>query len=158
MKNVKKYILAGVIAITALDMAGCTPGNNVPGSTAAGGIAGGLIGGAASGGNVYGIIGGALLGGIIGNQVGQYMDRQDKINMQSAIINTPVNREATWTSDKAGPNGTPVTYTVKPIKNYHSPSHQYCREYQTTVTVAGKDQKAYGKACRQPDGSWKINN
>src|SRR3990167_9978176 len=98
----KKYILAGIIAVLAIEMTGCTPGNNVPGSTAAGAIGGGLIGGAASGGNVYGIIGGALLGGIIGNQVGQYMDRQDQINMQSAIINTPVNQEATWTRDKAG--------------------------------------------------------
>lgn len=30
-----------------------------------------------------------------------------------------------------------------------------CREYQTTVTIDGKPQKAYGKACRQPDGTWK---
>lgn len=30
-----------------------------------------------------------------------------------------------------------------------------CREYQTTVMIDGKPQKAYGKACRQPDGTWK---
>ncbi|OGT47316.1 MAG: hypothetical protein A3E82_07515 [Gammaproteobacteria bacterium RIFCSPHIGHO2_12_FULL_38_11] len=156
MKNVKKYLLAGLVVVASLNMAGCTPGNNVPGSTAAGAVGGGLLGGALSGGNVYGVIGGALLGGIIGDQVGQYMDRQDRINMQSAIINTPVNQEATWTSDKAGPNGRPVTYTVKPIKNYQSSSHRYCREYQTIVTVNGKTQKAYGRACRQADGSWKI--
>ena len=32
----------------------------------------------------------------------------------------------------------------------------YCREYQHTVTIDGKQEKAYGTACRQPDGSWKI--
>lgn len=31
-----------------------------------------------------------------------------------------------------------------------------CREYQTTITVAGRQQPAYGVTCRQPDGSWRI--
>jgi hypothetical protein len=30
-----------------------------------------------------------------------------------------------------------------------------CREYQTSIMIGGKPQKAYGKACRQPDGTWK---
>jgi surface antigen len=154
--NMKKWLLAGMITVMAFEMGGCTPGNNTMGSTAAGAIAGGLLGTAIFHNQVAGAIGGALVGGVIGNQVGQYMDRQDKINMQSAIVNTPVNQEATWTSDKAGPNGRPVTYTVKPVRNYTS-HHRYCREYQTTITVGGKaKQPAYGKACRQPDGSWKI--
>ena len=33
-----------------------------------------------------------------------------------------------------------------------------CREYQSTVTVGGKTEQAYGTACRQADGSWKIVN
>lgn len=157
MKQVKKWLLVGMITIVGFNMAGCTPGNNTAGSTAAGAIAGGLLGTAIFHNQVAGAIGGALVGGIVGNQIGQYMDRQDKINMQSAIINTPVNQEATWTSNKAGPNGQPVTYTVRPTKNYTS-DHRYCREYQTTVTVGGKVQQAYGRACRQPDGSWKIQS
>lgn len=155
----KKWVLAGMLAVMAVDMAGCTPGNNVPGATAAGALAGGLIGNQIfSGKNAFaGVLAGALVGGIVGNQIGQYMDRQDKINMQSAIINTPVNQEASWTSDKAGPNGQPVTYTVRPVKSYHT-NHGYCREYQTVVTVGGEAKKAYGKACRKPDGSWKIQS
>ena len=30
-----------------------------------------------------------------------------------------------------------------------------CREYQQTVTIGGKPQQVYGRACRQPDGTWK---
>jgi hypothetical protein len=30
-----------------------------------------------------------------------------------------------------------------------------CREFQNTVTIGGKPVKAYGRACRQPDGTWK---
>lgn len=32
----------------------------------------------------------------------------------------------------------------------------YCREYQTVTVVDNKPVPSYGKACRQPDGSWKI--
>ena len=32
----------------------------------------------------------------------------------------------------------------------------YCREYTRTVRVGGFTQQAYGTACLQPDGSWKI--
>lgn len=31
-----------------------------------------------------------------------------------------------------------------------------CREYQQTITVGGKNEEAYGTACLQADGSWKI--
>ena len=30
-----------------------------------------------------------------------------------------------------------------------------CREFQRTITIGGKTEKAYGTACRQPDGTWK---
>lgn len=156
----RKWLVAGLITVMAFDMAGCTPGNNVPGSTAAGALAGGLIGNQIFHGeknSFAGVLAGALIGGIIGNKIGNYMDEQDKVNMKSAIVNTPVNQQASWTSDKSGPNGQPVTYTVRPVRNYQA-NNEYCREYQTTVTVGGKAQQAYGKACRQPDGSWKIKS
>ncbi len=31
-----------------------------------------------------------------------------------------------------------------------------CREYQSTVTIDGRPQPTYGRACLQPDGSWRI--
>jgi hypothetical protein len=31
-----------------------------------------------------------------------------------------------------------------------------CREFQQTIVVNGQEQPGYGKACRQPDGTWKI--
>ena len=32
---------------------------------------------------------------------------------------------------------------------------EQCREFQQTITIGGKTEKAYGTACRQPDGTWK---
>ena len=35
---------------------------------------------------------------------------------------------------------------------------RYCREYQKEVTIDGKIQQTFGTACRQPDGTWRIQN
>lgn len=32
----------------------------------------------------------------------------------------------------------------------------YCREYTTTIVIDGVEQEAYGAACRQEDGSWRL--
>lgn len=113
---------------------------------------GGVLGGVLfhGSGQWAGIIGGAVLGGIVGNQVGQAMDRRDRLNMQSAIIQTPVGQQASWTNNK-----THTTYVVRPTKNYRK-GNLYCREFRTRIYVAGKWQQGYGRACRQPDGSWRI--
>jgi len=136
----------------AVNLSGCTPGNNVGGATAAGAASGALLGAAAFHGDGawLGVLGGALVGGIVGNQVGQYMDRQDQINMRSALNHTPQGDQATWTNHKSN-----VTYTVTPVRTFHRQG-RYCREYQTKIIVGGKPRSAYGKACRMPDGQWKI--
>lgn len=55
----------------------------------------------------------------------------------------------------------------RPPNVYYAPAPQpaapamdksYCREYQSSANIAGKTQKTYGTACRQPDGSWRIIN
>ncbi len=46
----------------------------------------------------------------------------------------------------------PTVIRVKPALS----GEQNCREYQTTITVEGKTQPAYGRVCRQPDGTWRL--
>ncbi|MGB3811234.1 MAG: hypothetical protein WA943_14170 [Parvibaculum sp.] len=41
---------------------------------------------------------------------------------------------------------------------YRSDNGQYCREYQSTVRVAGRYQNSYGTACQDADGTWRIAN
>ena len=38
----------------------------------------------------------------------------------------------------------------------YDPRRPYCREYQRTVRIGGRERQSYGRACLQPDGSWKI--
>lgn len=33
---------------------------------------------------------------------------------------------------------------------------RYCREFQQTITIDGKDESGYGTACQEPDGSWRL--
>lgn len=56
----------------------------------------------------------------------------------------------------------PAATTVNTISSVSTMNAQpaagnaYCREYIQTITVGNKTKEAYGKACFQPDGSWKI--
>lgn len=40
-----------------------------------------------------------------------------------------------------------------PARGY---DESYCREFQSTIIVNGRPAPAYGIACLQPDGSWRI--
>jgi hypothetical protein len=55
-------------------------------------------------------------------------------------------------------------YADQPMYQYQPPPAQadgqqsYCREFQSTIVVEGRQQQAFGTACLQPDGSWQIVN
>ena len=149
----KKAFIVAVGLVASISLTGCEEGHNVPGATIAGTAAGAIIGSQLFHGRgaFAGVAATALVGGLLGNYVGRRMDERDKRNMQSAIVNTPVGSEATWKSKKTGD-----TYVVRPVKNYRARSGRYCREYNTRVKIGGKWKNAYGRACRQPDGSWQI--
>lgn len=143
-------IMAVAVTSTGLAITGCTPGNNVPGSTAAGAVAGGLAGGLLFKGSPAGIIGGALLGGIVGNAIGNQMDARDRAYMQNAIIVTPVHETVAWTNDETG-----VIYRVTPTRVYYYEG-RHCRDYTSRVYINGQWRVAYGRVCQYPSGDWRV--
>ncbi len=98
-----------------------------------------------------------LAGAAAGAAVGKLLDRADRLAMQqtynSALETGRTNQTSTWRNPDSGHSG-----TVTPIKTYRTSGGQYCREYQQTVNIGGRTEQAYGTACRQPDGSWKVVN
>ena len=51
--------------------------------------------------------------------------------------------------------------TAQPAEPAPAPTPEqesYCREVIMDVVIGGVEQQAYGTACREPDGSWKIKN
>lgn len=126
----------------------------------------GTLAGAASGGYLGSKIGdgdeqlvavgaGVFIGAILGHEIGAMLDRGDLACAERAAQQAhavPVGQQIAWNNPQTGHSG-----TVTPIREgtYRS-TGQYCREYQTTVTIGGREEEAYGTTCRQPDGSWKI--
>jgi surface antigen len=121
-----------------------------------GAAAGGLIG-AAAGGGTTGIIGGVLLGGLLGGAVGNALDQRDKElalkQAQLSLESSKTGQTSTWQNPDSGNSG-----TFTPTRTYQTDTGQYCREYQQEITVGGEKHASYGTACRQPDGTWKIQN
>ncbi|MBI1309134.1 MAG: glycine zipper 2TM domain-containing protein [Proteobacteria bacterium] len=123
-----------------------------------GGVAGGFLGsqfGEGSG-KVVASVAGALLGAWAGSKVAQGMTAQDQgyyNNAATKAATVPVGQEVTWYNPNSGAQG-----TITPVRTGQTSEGYACREYQQTVTIGGKTERAYGTACKQPDGSWKIIN
>jgi surface antigen len=122
-----------------------------------GGFAGNQIGG--GGGKTIATVAGVILGGLAGNSAGNSLDKADCLAMNQtanrALEKAPTGVSTAWRNPNTG-----NAVTVTPTRTYQLPSRrfgapkQYCREYQTEITVGGKTKQMIGKACRNPDGSW----
>jgi len=126
-----------------------------------GGVGGAVLGGVLGSqvgkgtGQLIAVGAGAVLGGLVGSSVGRSLDDVDKMKIQNttqqALENQPDQTTSTWSNPNTGHSG-----TVTPQRTYESTEGSYCREYTQTVDIGGSKEEAYGTACRQPDGTWKI--
>ena len=155
----KKFILMTAM-IASVGLAGCETlqqsGTKEAVGTAGGAVLGGILGSKVGGGSgqlwATGI--GAIVGGLVGNSIGQSLDRADQNYMSSAnrqAQTAPVGETIAWNNPESGNSG-----TVTPVRDGTAANGNYCREYQQTIYVGGQQETAYGTACEQPDGSWKI--
>lgn len=121
---------------------------------AGGAVAGGLIASALDA-NTAGVLGGMILGGLIGGAIGNRMDATDRREAnkaaRQALESAPVGTTTSWHNPDSGNSG-----TIMPTRTYQAQNGEYCREYRQTVTISDETQEAYGTACRQPDGKWRI--
>lgn len=151
-------IMAALAIASALTLAGCAEGNNRTGATLVGAGLGGLLGSqfGSGDGRLAMTALGTLAGAAIGSNVGKRMDEVDRMRMREAeqrAYAAPINETIIWNNPKTGNSG-----YVKPIRDGRRQDGQYCREFQSEITVGGQREQGYGRACQQPDGSWKIVN
>jgi surface antigen len=156
----KKRKIASLILIASI-ITGCAeqggPLNKQGIGTVLGGATGALLGAqfGKGKGQLLGVAVGALAGAAIGNSIGASLDKADQQYMQNtsqnALETVRVGQTSQWRNPDSGNSG-----TITPTNTFKTDDGRYCREYNQTVTVGGKTEKAYGKACRQPDGSWQI--
>jgi len=89
---------------------------------------------------------------LLEKEIGQYMDWQDIICMQSAVLQTPVHTKFVWTNARRK-----VTYIVRPTEvTYNSVTHQYCRRYEMIVKTKDQIEKTSGRVCHETDGRWHV--
>ncbi len=148
-----------VLCAAAMLLAACETdnmGNKETIGTLGGAAGGGLLGaqiGHGSG-KLAAVAAGTLLGGFVGNEIGSSLDKADRIAAQQAesrAYTAPIGQKITWNNPQSGNNG-----VIVPTRDGYDQAGSYCREFQQTITVGGKQQQGFGKACQQPDGSWKI--
>jgi surface antigen len=151
---VNRLVRRAAAALIACSMAACaTPPTKEQTGTVLGGVGGGVIGSqiGRGTGRTVGIIAGTLIGALIGKEIGRSIDRTDELKAQQVLESNRTGQASSWVNPDTGNE-----VTVVPTKTYQVQSGQYCREYQTDVIVGGEKERAYGTACRQADGSWKI--
>ena len=165
MINNKKNPLfkALLIGSFAFSLTACTSEEQ---GTVFGAILGGIVGSSLDGGGRghrrggggnAGMIIGTVIGASLGSSVGRKLDEADRIKMRqahvSAFENNRSGQRSQWQNPDSGHHG-----WVEPEPAYQNTYGQYCREYTQSVYIGNQEEKAYGKACRQEDGSWKIVN
>jgi len=147
-------------AVVALSLAACQSMQDNPKQTGGtligaglGALAGSQVGGGK--GQLAAVAIGALGGAWLGSEAGKSLDKADRMyaerTAQNALESGKTGQISTWKNPDSGHAG-----TITPIRTYESAYNESCREYETTVTIDGRQEKATGQACRQADGSWKI--
>lgn len=148
------------VAALGLAVAACETTGPKQGAGTVIGAVGGAVAGAQFGkgdGRLAATAVGTLLGALVGSEVGKSLDRADQLAMaqttQQTLETSPSGSTNSWRNPDSGNSG-----TITPTRTYTKNDGQPCREFQQTVTIGGKIEEAYGTACRQADGTWKIVN
>ena len=151
----KNLVLCSALAVS-LALGGCQSGagQNEQAGMVIGGVLGGVLGKQVGkgDGNVAAIIVGTLAGAAIGGSVGRSMDDTDRLKTAHSLETVRTGVSSTWVNPDTGNQ-----YVVTPTKTYDS-AQGPCREYTVDAVVGGQEEQVYGTACRQADGSWKVQN
>ena len=106
-------------------------------------------------GQMVAIATGALAGAWFGGEIGESLDKADqaymKRNTQESLEYSKSGATSSWSNPDSGNSG-----SVTPTKTFQKTDGRYCREFTQEIFIGGQKQTGYGRACRQPDGSWEI--
>jgi surface antigen len=155
-----KFVTTSLIAII-IASAGCTAnsyserqGVGAVTGAALGGLLGAQFGGRGGSDKLATTAAGVFIGGLIGSEVGRSMDEVDRLKANEANNRAqaaPIGEKITWNNPQSRNSG-----TITPTREGNLESGSYCREFYQTVSIAGSTENAYGVACQEPDGTWRI--
>ena len=157
----RKMMKAGVVAAMIAMLAGCAGmSQNETTGTILGGLGGAVAGsqfGKGRGNKAMTAIG-AVIGAAAGAQIGRSMDQKSRERQAETAV-TALERGEVGTAirwDNPDNAGAPAHGSTTVTKTGSNAQGQACREYHQEVWIGGKKEQAYGTACRDATGAWKI--
>ena len=153
-------IILALLTLTSCTLTNTNPNEQGP-KQAVGTVTGMVLGGKvandfAEGSRNEGLwtIVGVTLGAFLGNEVGASMDKQDALLAEratrQALEFNKSQQAAVWSNPDTGNSGKVFpTYTS-------NRGGQPCREFTQEIRIGNKVETAFGKACRNADGSWDL--
>ncbi len=149
-------LLSATCLLAVLSVGGCTTqGEHEQAGMVIGGVLGGLLGAQVDrdhGPRTAAIIAGTMLGAAIGGSVGEHMDEVDRLRAGQTLETVRTGVSSTWKNPD-----TDIDYRFTPTRTFET-TEGPCREYTMQAEIGGRTQEVFGTACRQPDGSWKVDN
>ena len=160
MIHLKKIRFLPVLLVSILFLGGCiTPsdGKNQTLGTLLGAGVGALVGSqiGSGKGKLVAVAIGALGGALFGNRIGKSMDDVDRMKaakaQQVALDTRPIGSPVRWSNPDSGHYG-----WVKPGFAFRTSAGEWCRPYEHTIIIDGRQETMTGTACRNPDGTWRV--
>lgn len=155
IKKTFPLLVLSLFLVSACAGDGSNDGEQI--GTAAGAVIGGVVGskvGSGDGGVIsagLGAVFGAWLGKILGRNLDQMDMQKADEKAQETMETAEVGQTNTWTNPDTGNSGTYTPTSASTLNN-----GEECRDFESTVMIDDKEEKASGRACRQEDGTWKI--
>lgn len=154
-KRMKKaYILLATSAFAFIGVGCESKESNQVGGGLLGATAGAVIG-AQFGGGVGQLVAvgvGTLAGAFIGSEIGKHITPSDHRYADERAYHTlETGKSSRWHNPESRHWG---EMTAGPRVKQNG---KVCRQYTQTIYIDGKPHTAHGFACRQADGSWRLN-
>lgn len=151
-------LLTASLLVTGCASTTSTPVDKEVAGAGLGGLTGALLGyglGKGHSDKEAAIVIGAILGGVAGSKIGARMNEADRMmagrTLTESLEYNKIGTASDWQNPDTGHSG----YST-PTRTYQQADGSPCREFTTVVYVGGKQEEAYGTACRQADGSWRV--
>lgn len=94
------------------------------------------------------------IGGIVGGGLAVRMDGNDRRRAGGVLERAQMHETHTWINPETG-----TAWEMTPIAGSAGPSGLPCREFSITARDALEDhEEAYGVACREPSGDWRVTS
>lgn len=81
---------------------------------------------------------------------------------QSLTVSARENHQYAYNQAMAAPVGETIIWddsgargTVQVTRDGYA-GDKYCREFQQTITINGREEQGFGTTCQEPDGSWRL--